>query len=72
MGLLDVFSNIRDLFEIGRKTTSDEPSNKPKKRNYNFGDGEKMPTSRAAYKENKNSNNQKTNVKSKNEDELEL
>ena len=50
MGVLDLLSNFRDLFEIGRKTSSDKKSNKQKVRNYDFEDGEKIPVSKVEYK----------------------
>ena len=49
MGILDMLSNLRDIFEVGRKTTTDTKSNKEKKRNYDFEDGEKMPSSKKEY-----------------------
>lgn len=68
MGLLDVLASIRDIFEVGRKTTSEVKKNKPQERKYNFYDGEKMPKTTAEYKRNKNTNKNKV----KNEDDLEL
>lgn len=53
MGILDILSNFRDVFEVGRKTTTDKKDNKSKKRNFNFEDGEKMPSSRKEYRQNK-------------------
>ena len=57
MGILDILSNFRDVFEVGRKTTTDKKDNKSKKRNFDFEDGEKMPSSRKEYKKNKAGSN---------------
>ena len=70
MGLLDILSNFRDVFEIGRKTSSDAKNNKPKERNYNFSDGENIPTTRGQYNKSKKVNVQTS--KNKEEEDLEL
>lgn len=73
MGVLDIFSSMMDLFEIGRKTTSDVKSNKPKERKYDFSDEGKMPTSKSEYNKTRSTNIPKSSKKSKNEEgELEL
>lgn len=72
MGLLDILSNFRDLFESGRKTTSDVKSNKPKERNYTFSDGEKTPVTKSEYRRAKSANISTSKNKSKEEDDLEL
>lgn len=76
MGIVDLLSNFRDIFEIGRKTTSHVESNKPKERNYNFKDEEKMPTTKLEYKKLKKANTpEKDNTPKKGEkngEDLEL
>lgn len=72
MGILDVLGNFRDLFEVGRKTTSDVKPNKSKERNYSFNDGEKMPATKSEYKKSQNSNGKTPKNKAKDEDDLEL
>lgn len=66
MGILDMLSNLRDIFEVGRKTTTDTKSNKEKKRNYDFEDGEKIPSSRKEYNLGKVNISQKTVSANKN------
>ena len=63
MGLLDILSNFRDIFEIGRKTSSDAKNNKPKERNYNFSDGENIPTTRGQYNKSKKVNSSQNTTK---------
>lgn len=72
MGILDVLGNFRDLFEAGRKTSSDVKTNKPKERNYNFNDGRKMPASKSEYQKGKNTNVKASENKVKDEEDLEL
>lgn len=66
MGILDMLSNLRDIFEVGRKTTTDKKDNKSKKRNFDFEDGEKMPSSRKEYNLGKVNISQKTVSANKN------
>lgn len=66
MGILDMLSNLRDIFEVGRKTTTDTKSNKEKKRNYDFEDGEKIPSSKKEYNLGKVNISQKTVSANKN------
>lgn len=70
MGLLNMLSNFRDLFEIGRKTTSDTKNNKPKERKYQFNDGKNIPSSRSEYK--KLVNRDASNKENREEEDLEL
>lgn len=72
MGILDVLGNFRDLFEVGRKTTSDVKTNKSKERNYSFSDGEKMPTTKSEYQKRQNSKVKTPKNKEKDEEDLEL
>jgi len=69
MGLLDLLSTFFDAFEIGRKTTTDVKTNKPKERNYDFDDGIKVPSSKSEYKKSKQTNKQSLK---KDEDDLQL
>lgn len=66
MGIVDMLSNLRDIFEVGRKTTTDTKSNKEKKRNYDFEDGEKIPSSKKEYNLGKVNISQKTVSANKN------
>lgn len=72
MGILDVLESFRDLFEVGRKTSSDVKTNKSKERNYNFNDGEKMPAKKSEYQKRQNSNVKTPKSKAKDEEDLEL
>lgn len=72
MGILDVLGNFRDLFEVGRKTSSDVKTNKSKERNYSFNDGEKMPTTKSEYQKRQNTNVKTPKNNAKDEEDLEL
>ncbi len=43
MKILNILSVILDIFEINRKTTTEEIQNKEHKRMYNFKDGNELP-----------------------------
>ncbi len=72
MGMLEILSNIRDVFEVGRKTTTDKKTNKPEKRKYDFEDGEKMPSSKREYNEAVKNIKKTNKVNTKQDDEREL
>lgn len=67
MGLFDLLSNVRDIFEIGRKTTSEAKTNKPQERKYDFDDGEKTPVTRNQYNNSKRSSSYASKNKKHNE-----
>ena len=45
--------SIHDIYEILRPTKSNVKSNKPKKREYEFDDGKKHPSTKKEYNDNK-------------------